>query len=159
MLKLSFKRISIIIFLTILICTVIFIFTQPTRKVMADLLEVKAWSFEIGKMLSQYAVTKGQEGNYPPSWEDLLVVNNMEMDLDELFEGCYFKNECYSWEAFYDDSLNPPIRYKITFYMPENCRVERLRNYLKMTYDHKGALEEIEREGQTGEGGMKRTDL
>lgn len=143
MLKSNLKRYAVISLMTALICTgiilICIIFPSP-RKTMPSWSETKAKAGEIEKMLYKYAEVKGKEGSYPPSWQELLEVNKSESEADELFKDRYFKKECYSWEASYDESLNPPVRFKITFTVPKGCEAEHIRRYKKTTYDHNGVF-------------------
>ena len=93
-------------------------------------------------MLYRYSELKGENGTYPPSWEDLFEVTPKIADVDDLLvEGHKFKKENYSWEAAYDETLDPPIRFKITVTAPKGFKESSISKYEKITIDHNGVFE------------------
>lgn len=85
-----------------------------------------------GELIENYAKTKGESGNYPPSWEELVRAKPFEHDVDEYFQNAdYFKSDDVTWEASYDAKLNPPIRYIVTVSSPKGYKSK----YSKITMD------------------------
>lgn len=137
------RRIIFIALFTVAISLVsLFIYCKVTEFRGVDWAEAMAGAKTIGELLGDYAELKGSNGNYPPSWEELLEVNPYSKDVKDFFgKGLAFREDCYSWEASYDKTLEPPIKFIITVTAPKKLKDEYLSMYKKITYDHNQVFE------------------
>ena len=103
----------------------------------------RAMAGTIGTMLGDYAKSEGSNGNYPPSWEELLELYPDLKNVKDIFDKkLAFQEDCFSWKASYDETLEPPIRFIITVTAPKKLKDEHLSMYKKITYDHNQVFKE-----------------
>lgn len=125
------KQLTILIAIIITIALIVVYRATKLRSV-PDWAEGKTIAGTIGIMLCDYAEKKGRNGNYPPSWEDLIETDPYTTGTDDFFKNTIsFKENDVYWDADYDANLSPPIRFLITVRLPENYP----SRYKKITYD------------------------
>ena len=97
---------------------------SPPKRILWS--EGKATAGVIARVLKEYASDRGENGPYPPTWEDLesfISADDPDSSMDALISENKgnFRKQHFSWEAYYEPNLNPPIEFKIIITRPKDC--------------------------------------